>query len=74
MVRSLIGARDSYLKRPDRFWGPPNLLFCGNGDSSPVVRRLGRDVEPCSSCAMEKNTPSYSFTAWCMITNNNYFE
>ena len=60
-------------------WGPPNLLFFGTGDSSPVERRLGREADPISSCAVDRNawyrtsTSTYSFTAWCFITDRNDF-
>jgi hypothetical protein len=32
----------SSRQRPDRFWGPPNLLYNGYGSCFPRVKRPGR--------------------------------
>jgi hypothetical protein len=35
-----VAKRCSSPKGPDRLWDPPNLLYTGTGDSSPVVKQL----------------------------------
>ena len=61
------------LKRPDRFWGPPNFLFSGHrANFSPALKQL--DVEPTThlhpTYSVGKNewsctsTPSYVFMVY----------
>jgi hypothetical protein len=58
-------------RRPDRLWGPPNLLFNGyRGALSPGVKRPGREADhsPPASAEVKKmwiytSTPPYAFMA-----------
>jgi hypothetical protein len=56
--------------RPDRLWGPPNLLDMGTGGSFPGVKRQGREADqsPPTSAEVKKmwiytSTPPYVFMA-----------
>jgi hypothetical protein len=71
-VRVPVGSRIfSSSQRPDRFWGPPNLLSNGyRGALSPGVKRQGREADhsPSTSAEIKKtwiytSTPPYAFTA-----------
>ena len=60
--------RFSFLKCPDRPWGPPRLLFSVYHALSPGIKRPGRDLDnlPPSSAHIENQwsctfTPSYVF-------------
>ena len=60
VVRSSVGARDFYIKPPDRLWGPLSFLFKGTG----VVSR------ECIGWSMKLTThlylvpPLHAFIAW----------
>jgi hypothetical protein len=59
--------------RPDRLWGPPNLLlngYGGGGGSFQRIKRKGREVDYSSPTSAEVNktwiyatTPPYVFIA-----------
>jgi hypothetical protein len=61
----------SSLRRPDRLWGPPNLLCNGyRGALSPGVKRQGREADhsPPASAEVKKmwiyiSNPPYAFMA-----------
>jgi hypothetical protein len=68
--------RFSFLKRPDRPWGSPSLLFSVYRVLSPGIKRPGRDLDnlPPSSAHIENQwsctfTPSYAFMTctWALI-------
>jgi hypothetical protein len=45
-VRVPVGSRIvPSPRRPDRFWGPPSLLFNGHGRLSPWIKRPGRETD-----------------------------
>jgi len=53
----------SALKRPDRLWGPPSLLFDGTWGSFLEVKRLGRGADHSPPCRADvKNVWSYTST------------
>jgi hypothetical protein len=61
----------SSSRRPDRFWGPPNLLY--NGYQG--VKRPGREADhsPAASVEIKKmwiytSTSPYDFMAWYLIS------
>jgi hypothetical protein len=70
-VRVPIGLRIfTSPSRPDRLWGPPNLLFKGYRELFPEVRRPGREADhsPPYSAEVKKtwiytSTPPYVFMA-----------
>jgi hypothetical protein len=71
-VRVTVGSRIfSSPCRPDRLWGPPNLLSNGyRGALSPGVKRAGREADhsPPTSAEFKKmwiytSTPPYAFMA-----------
>jgi hypothetical protein len=56
--------------RPDRLWGPPNLLFNEYGDSFPLLKGPGREADhspPTSTeiknAWVDTSTPPYVFMA-----------
>jgi hypothetical protein len=70
-VGVLVGWRIfSSPRRPDRLWGPPNLLSKGTGSYAPGVKRPKResDHSPPASAEVQKmwiytSTPQYAFMA-----------
>jgi hypothetical protein len=70
-VRVPVGSRIlSSPRRPDRLWGPPNLLSNGQGGSFPVVKVAGREADhsPPASAKVKNmwictSPPPYAFVA-----------
>jgi hypothetical protein len=67
----------SLLPRPDRLWGPSNLIsnrYLGEGVLTPGIKRPRREADRLPpSIAWVKNAWSYSstsqyvLTAWCLV-------
>jgi len=61
-----------FLHRPDRFWGPPSLLFNGcKGSLSSSVKRPGRETDDSPSSSVEvANECRYTSTG----VSRNHFD
>jgi hypothetical protein len=49
-----LSRRNIFCTRPDRPWGPPNLLYMGYRTSFPGVRRLGCGINPTHLAEVKK--------------------
>jgi hypothetical protein len=65
----------TYSCRPDRLWGPPNLLYDEYRGLFLGVKRPGREADhsPRTSAEVKKmwiytSTPPYVFMAQCLIS------
>jgi hypothetical protein len=73
-VRVLAESR-TFPRRPDRLWGPPNLLSNGRRGFFPGVRGPGREADqsPPASTKIKRmwiyiSTPPYAFMVQCLIS------
>jgi hypothetical protein len=58
------GGGEIFRTRPDRSWGPPNLLYNGHRVSFPEVKRPGRVVDhpPLSGAEVKERVDLYLYS------------